>query len=83
MRGHLVLRSDQHRTQPANMDACLQHLHRLLVAIGTAIAPPPTSAAQQAHVAGLARAGHESRLRAKRSHALKKASRSLGRRPLD
>ncbi|KAI9373692.1 hypothetical protein BJX61DRAFT_532927 [Aspergillus egyptiacus] len=71
----LVIQSDESRKQAANVDACYDKLRQLLETTAKDLIPGETSAEQRERVRKLEKAAKESRIRAKKMHSSKKASR--------
>jgi peptidyl-tRNA hydrolase ICT1 len=75
----LLIQSDSSRKQAANRDACYEKLRELLVELAKKNIPGETSQIQKEKVQKLQRSDNEARLRSKKQHSSKKASRSNGR----
>ncbi|KAL4820774.1 hypothetical protein BDW67DRAFT_180334 [Aspergillus spinulosporus] len=71
----LVIQSEESRKQAANVDACYDKLHQLLKTTAEKLVPGETSPEQRARVQKLEKAAKEARIRAKKMHSSKKASR--------
>ncbi|BCS22585.1 peptidyl-tRNA hydrolase domain protein [Aspergillus puulaauensis] len=71
----LVIQSEESRKQPANVDACYEKLHQLLMTTAKDIVPGETSPEQRERVKKLEKAGKEARIKAKKMHSSKKSSR--------
>ncbi|KAL3429475.1 hypothetical protein BDV09DRAFT_41013 [Aspergillus tetrazonus] len=71
----LVIQSEESRKQVANVDACYDKLHQLLKTTAEKVVPGETSPEQRARVQKLEKAAKEARIRAKKMHSSKKASR--------
>ncbi|KAL5002256.1 hypothetical protein BDV10DRAFT_181473 [Aspergillus recurvatus] len=71
----LVIQSEESRKQAANVDACYDKLHQLLKTTTKELVPGETSIEQRARVQKLEKAAKEARIRAKKMHSSKKASR--------
>lgn len=74
----LLIQADYSRRQGANRDACYGKLHELLIELAKDEIPGETSQAQKERVRGLQQLECEARLRSKKQHSNKKASRSKG-----
>jgi peptidyl-tRNA hydrolase ICT1 len=75
----LLIQADDSRKQSANRDACYDKLQELLVELATLKIPGETSQSQKEKVKNLQQTEREARLRSKRQHSNKKASRSKSR----
>lgn len=74
----LLIQADESRKQAANRDACYSKLHELLIELARDSIPGETSQNQKEKVKKLQRSENEARLRSKKQHSNKKASRSKG-----
>jgi peptidyl-tRNA hydrolase ICT1 len=72
----LLIQADDSRKQGTNKDACYRKLHDLLLDTGNRIIPGETSEEQKEKVKTLKKHENESRLKMKKLHSNKKASRS-------
>ena len=72
----LLIQADESRKQAANLDACYRKLYELITELANAQIPGETSEDQKEKVKKLKRSENEGRLRHKRHHSSKKASRS-------
>ncbi|OJJ00313.1 hypothetical protein ASPVEDRAFT_81887 [Aspergillus versicolor CBS 583.65] len=71
----LVIQSEESRKQSANVDACYEKLHQLLMTTTKDIVPGETSLEQRERVKKLEKAGKEARIKAKKMQSSKKSSR--------
>jgi peptidyl-tRNA hydrolase ICT1 len=74
----LLIQADDSRKQGANRDTCYRKLYELLAELAKDNVPGETSEHQKKKVKKLQRSDNEARLRSKRQHSSKKASRSKG-----
>lgn len=74
----LLIQADDSRKQGANRDACYAKLQDLLIGLAKECIPGETSQSQKEKVKKLQRSDNEARLRSKKQHSTKKASRSKG-----
>ena len=72
----LLFQADDSRKQAANKDECYQKLLELIGDVYRATVPGETSAEQKEKVQNLKKAENEARLKNKKKHSGKKASRS-------
>ncbi|KAF7505985.1 hypothetical protein GJ744_012332 [Endocarpon pusillum] len=72
----LLIQADESRKQTANREACYRKLHELVVELARDRIPGETSESQKDKVKQLKRSENEARLRNKKQHSYKKASRS-------
>ena len=72
----LLIQADESRKQTANRETCYRKLHELVVELARDRIPRETSENQKEKVKRLKRSENEARLRNKKQHSCKKASRS-------
>jgi peptidyl-tRNA hydrolase ICT1 len=72
----LLIQADDSRKQGTNREACYDKLHELLIQLAKESIPGETSEDQKEKVRRLQRSENEARLRSKKQHSGKKASRS-------
>lgn len=72
----LLIQADESRKQAANRETCYRKLHELVVELARDRIPGETSESQKEKVKKLKRSENEARLRNKKQHSCKKASRS-------
>ncbi len=72
----LLVQADDSRKQGANRDACYGKVHELLLELAKDNIPGETTQSQKEKVKKLQRSDNEARLRSKKQHSSKKASRS-------
>ncbi|KAI9787759.1 MAG: hypothetical protein M1839_000291 [Geoglossum umbratile] len=71
----IVVQADSSRKQNENVRECFRKLQNLVAEAGRAVVPGETTAEQKEHVQRLKRAENEVRVRAKKVHSSKKATR--------
>ncbi|KAI9773424.1 MAG: hypothetical protein M1840_007640 [Geoglossum simile] len=75
----IVIQADGSRKQSENVQECFCKLQSLVAEAGRAVVPGETTAGQKEYVQRLKKAENEARIRAKKVHSSKKASRRDGR----
>ncbi|KAF2835913.1 hypothetical protein M501DRAFT_1026451 [Patellaria atrata CBS 101060] len=71
----LIIQADDSRKQRDNEHSCYTRLYSLVAEVGAKTIPGETSQAQRARVQNLQKGANENRLRRKKTHSNKKASR--------